>query len=130
MSNDKYDETLWDEIPGYAFMALGRRGREEVSLDECFVPGCENTDQGKLHPIEKKVESKKNEEKQTEVRKVKFLIHCDDCGKNFHLVFTRHYDLEGKEEEDHESAMVMEEVSASDADDNENYGNIGYIQRR
>ncbi|TFF97150.1 MAG: hypothetical protein EU547_05130 [Promethearchaeota archaeon] len=44
---------LWREIPAYVFVALARRGMEKLSLDQCFLPGCDNKDRKLLSPLEK-----------------------------------------------------------------------------
>ena len=51
MSEDDY---LWDELPSFTgYIALGRRGMESIALTQCFIPGCDNQDIKKLHPIVK-----------------------------------------------------------------------------
>ena len=52
MDPSEYKDELWDEIPGFAFMALGRRGREQIALNQCFVPSCNCNQEEKLHPLE------------------------------------------------------------------------------
>ena len=128
MSQEYHDE-IWDEIPIMAFMALGRSGREEISLEQCMIPGCENSDVNKLHPLEKKEEITKNEKINSETKTVKVKIFCETCNKAYHLNFKQTYDLD-KGHEDSRGNMVLEEVSASDAETNEDYGHIGYVQSR
>ena len=41
--------------PGYAFIALARRGMEKISLDQCFLSNCDNEDPNLLEPIKKEV---------------------------------------------------------------------------
>ncbi len=128
MDTSKYDEDLWDEIPSYAFMSLGRRGREEISLTQCFIPKCNCSGDEKLHPIEKKVEIDPATNQKFSIRKVKYQIHCDCCNKAFHLVFEKHLSKEDMDDDDDASGILLERVYASDADDQEDYGEIGFVQ--
>ena len=125
-----FNEDLWEEIPRFAFMASGRRGREQISLIQCFIPGCTNTDDTNLHPIEKKVDTETFSEKRYKLEKVKYLIHCDQCAKNYHLVFEKHTDLDKSDEDNTEGLVIMELVYATDAEDHEDYREIGHIQGR
>ncbi len=130
MSEDKYDESLWNEIPNYAFIALGRRGREKIGLDQCFFPECDNEDIDSIHPIKKTVEEEVSEDKNSKKKNIKFLMHCDKCDKNYHLVFSQEIDLTKTEEENPRANIVIEKVSASDENDEENYGHIGFVQTK
>ncbi len=47
------DGDLWDDIPSDFYIALGRRGQERVSTDQCFL--CDNNSIDDLLPLEKKV---------------------------------------------------------------------------
>ncbi len=51
---DKADkEDLRYEIPTHAFIALARRGMEKISLDQCFLKNCDNSDPKLLEPFKK-----------------------------------------------------------------------------
>jgi hypothetical protein len=115
----EYNEELWDEIPTFAFIALGRRGREQVSLRECYIPKCGSTVSEKLHPISMSESVKKSKEGDAEIETKKFLIHCDACNANFQFVFDSH-----KMGED----TVNVRVYATNEDGTENYGEIGWVQ--
>ncbi|WP_371805631.1 hypothetical protein [Candidatus Lokiarchaeum ossiferum] len=128
MDSTKYNEDLWDEIPAYAFMALGRRGREEISLTQCFIPNCSCNGDDKLHPLVKKMETIPASDQKFSIQKSKYLIHCDCCNQQFHLVFEKHLSNEPKKEELNEEAILLERVYASDADDQVDYGEIGFVQ--
>ena len=130
MKNTKYNTELWNEIPSYAFMALGRRGREQISLRECFVPSCNSTDEDKLHPIKKEIETTQTPDNKAQIKKVKYLIHCDECSNDFHLVFEQYIDKKIQNEDVEDTNIVMEKVFATDSEDKENYGEIGFIQQK
>jgi len=129
MSKSNYNEELWEEIPRFAYMALGRRGREQISLRECFIPSCNSVDEDKLHPINKEKESKIVANGDAELQKLKFLIHCDVCKQNFKLIFERHLNNKLKNSESEEKKIVLERVFATNADEKENFGEIGFIQQ-
>ena len=130
MKNTKYNTELWDEIPSYAFMALGRRGREQISLRECFIPSCNSTDGDKLHPINKEIETNQIPDKNVQTIKKKYLIHCDECSQDFHLVFEQYVNNNSQSEDIEGTDIIMEKVYATDANDEENYGEIGFIQQK
>ena len=130
MKNSNYNPELWDEIPPYAFMALGRRGREQISLRECFIPSCNSTDEDKLHPIKKEIETKQIPDKNAQIKNVKYLIHCDECSNDFHLVFEQYINTNVKNEDVEGMDVVMEKVYATDSENKENYGEIGFIQQK
>jgi len=130
MNKSNYNDELWDEIPPYAFMALGRRGREQISLRECFIPSCNSTDEDKLHPIKKEIETTQIQDKNAEIKKVKYLIHCDECSNEFHLVFEQYINNDVQNEDIEGIDIVMEKVFATDSENKENYGEIGFIQQK
>jgi hypothetical protein len=130
MDTSKYNEDLWDEIPGYAFMTLGRRGREQISLFQCFKPTCACNEEEKLHPIKKKTEIVPQTGKNFTIEYNKYLIHCDSCDGNFHLVFEKHLTPEREGESESDEDILIERVYASDGDDQEDYGEIGFVQPR
>ncbi len=47
------EDSLWDEIPSDFYIAIGRRGQEPITSDQCFLYGCDNQDSKKLHPFDK-----------------------------------------------------------------------------
>ena len=47
------EESLWDEIPSDFYIAIGRSGQEAITADQCFIHGCDNHDEKKLHPFGK-----------------------------------------------------------------------------
>lgn len=130
MKNSNYNPELWDEIPSYAFMALGRRGREQISLRECFIPSCNSKDEDKLHPIKKESETKQIPDKNAQIKIVKYLIHCDECSNDFYLVFEQYINNNVQNEEFEDMNIVMEKVFATDSENKENYGEIGFIQQK
>ena len=60
MDSTKFQDDLWEEIPDYAYIALGRRGREKIMLHECFVHGCGVKDETLLHILQKTETIEKN----------------------------------------------------------------------
>ena len=111
-------------------MALGRRGREQISLRECFNPSCNSTDEDKLHPIKKEIETNQIPDKNAQIKKVKYLIHCDECSNDFYLVFEQYINKNSQNEDIEETDIVMERVYATDEKDEKNYGEIGFIQQK
>ena len=53
MTEKEDKEDLWLEIPSHAWVALARRGMENISLDQCFLKGCDNQDIKLLEPLKK-----------------------------------------------------------------------------
>lgn len=135
MENNYPYDNLWEEIPDHAFIALGRRGREQISLIQCFTPGCAENNIEKLHILsspEKIIETKPEGNK---VQKMDYRIKCDTCNSIFHLVFERY--LEDNEKSTSESAddvedsqVIFENVYATDDSRKTNYGQIGFVQIR
>ena len=73
------NEDLWLDIPAFAWISLARRGMEKLSLDQCFLPGCDNKDHKKLEPFKK-------EEFEDEKKHIKTIhINCKKCGGTFRL---------------------------------------------
>ncbi|MFO8020684.1 MAG: hypothetical protein R6U96_18820 [Promethearchaeia archaeon] len=67
-------DDLKRDYPSYVFVALARRGREKIKLDQCFLEGCDNADRDKLEVL--KIEEKEEENKT--VKKVHMKCHkCD-----------------------------------------------------
>ena len=135
MDSTKFQDDLWEEIPDYAYIALGRRGREKIMLHECFVHGCGIKDEALLHILQKTETMEKStsgSSNPTGILLRKYLIHCDQGNHSFHLVFERHglvtnpTDDQAFEEED----ILFERVYATDETDQKNLGEIGYVQFR
>ena len=78
-------EDLWDEIPSDFYVALGRSGQEAISGDQCFLPGCDNNDEKKLHPLEKEYSKSDIQEDGSYFEYTKIKIKCDKCGGMFHF---------------------------------------------
>lgn len=47
------NEELWYEIPSTVYIAVGRRGQEPTSSDQCWLPNCDNHNQDELIPFAK-----------------------------------------------------------------------------
>ena len=137
MDSANFQDDLWEEIPDYAYIALGRRGREKIMLHECFVHGCGVKDETLLHPVQKTETMEKStsgSSNPTAILLRKYLIYCDQGNHSFQLVFERHglitnpNPTEDKvlEEED----ILFERVYATDETGQKNLGEIGYVQFR
>lgn len=123
------NKKLWREIPAYVFVALARRGMEKISLDQCFLPGCENQNKDKLKPLKK-------EEFDKEDKHIKIIhIKCEECGGTYQLKLetlkkvakpTKQKIKKELGEEKEEEALSMGLVYALDEDGN-NLGHIGYF---
>jgi hypothetical protein len=72
LMNDEND--LRSEIPPYAYISLARRGMEKISLDQCFLKNCDNSDVKLLEPF--KMEENEDDEKIVK----KIFIKCKKCG--------------------------------------------------
>lgn len=129
MSQEKYQDHLWEEIPGSAFIALGRRGREHIYLQQCFIPGCNENTPEKIHIIQSTSEDIPTKDPKAYKKQIRFLIHCDTCTKNFHLVFERYIDKqETPDKKEGQDQVIFENVFATDESGEENYGQIGFVQ--
>ena len=120
MSNN---EDLWNEIPSYAWISLARRGMEKISLDQCFLIGCDNEDPKLLEPFKK--EDSEDEKKQVKI----FFIKCKKCNGIFQLKFETIKKVakptkSGKDAD--EEALSMGLIFALD-ENGKNLGHIGYF---
>ncbi len=114
-------EDLWNEIPSHAWISLARRGMEKISLDQCFLKGCDNQDIKLLLPLEK-------EESEDENKHIKIVsIECKKCSGIFKLKFeTIKRVAKPINSNNDEDALSMGIVYAMDEEDN-NLGHIGYF---
>ncbi|MHA1490021.1 MAG: hypothetical protein ACTSRI_10230 [Promethearchaeota archaeon] len=125
----KNQDNLWLEIPSHAWVALARRGMEKISLDQCFLKGCENQDIKMLEPLKK-------EEYDDEKKHVKKIhIKCKKCGGIFQLELITLKKVarptqKGKQEKDKldndSEDLSMGIVNALD-ETGKNIGNIGFF---
>ncbi|MBN1803072.1 MAG: hypothetical protein JW891_16295 [Candidatus Lokiarchaeota archaeon] len=117
---------LWNEVPAYAYIALGRRGQEKISLDQCFLIGCDNQDKKLLEPL--KVEEIVNND-QIEIKHVH--IKCKKCGGIFQLKLETIKKMakttrKNSKEEMDDSFLSMGRIFALDGT-GKNLGEIGYF---
>jgi len=111
---------LREEIPSYAFIALARRGMEKISLDQCFLENCDNTDVELLEPIKK-------EEYEDDRKKVKEIhIKCKKCKRIFILKLETIKKVAKSTKDKDEEPLPMGLVYALDEKKN-NLGHIGYF---
>ncbi|MBD3256268.1 MAG: hypothetical protein GF383_14315 [Candidatus Lokiarchaeota archaeon] len=122
--NEKED--LRYEIPTHAFIALARRGMEKISLDQCFLPDCDNEDPKLLEPFKKE----EYEDKEKQVKKI--YIKCKKCGGVYQLKLetvkrvAKPTKKGSSKDESEEKSLSMGLVHALD-EDGKNLGHIGYF---
>jgi hypothetical protein len=123
------NEELWKEIPKYVFVALARRGMEKISLDQCFLPNCQNKDAEKLEPLKKE----EYEEEGKHIKKI--YMKCHECGGTFQFKLeeiekvarpTKKKIKSDAKENNEEETLSMGLAYALDAD-GKNLGHIGYF---
>ncbi|MBY8982223.1 MAG: hypothetical protein KGD57_04685 [Candidatus Lokiarchaeota archaeon] len=108
---------LWLEIPTYVFVALARRGMEKISLDQCFLPGCDNDNRELLEPIGKE----EYEEKKHHIKLI--YMKCYKCKRKFQLKLDTIKHLVEQKKKDF---ISMGLVYALD-ENGKNLGHIGYF---
>jgi len=114
------EEDLREKIPTYAYISLARRGMEKISLDQCFLKNCDNSDPKLLEPF--KIEEFENEKEQ--IRKI--FIKCKKCGGTFILKLKTLKQIAKSTKDGNEESLSMGLVYALDEDEN-NLGHIGYF---
>ena len=110
-------------IPSYAWISLARRGMEKISLDQCFLPDCDNEDIEQLEPFAK--EEFEEEKKQVKIVSVK----CKKCNRVYKLKFEtikRVAKPTKGTDDSEEEVLSMGMVFALDEND-KNLGHIGYF---
>ena len=119
------DEDLWNEIPSAAWVSLARRGMGKISLDQCFLIGCDNQDYNLLEPFKK-------EEYEEPNKQIKIIhIKCQKCGGVFQLKLetimrvAKPTKLDPNKSED-DQVLSMGVVYALD-EDGKNLGQIGWF---
>ncbi len=116
--NDKED--LWLEIPSYAYISLARRGMEKISLDQCFLKGCDNEDLKLLEPFKKE----EYEEENKQIKKIH--IKCKKCGGIFILKLVTLKKVAKSTKDENEEPLSMGIVYSLDEKEN-SLGHIGYF---
>lgn len=106
--------------PGYAFIALARRGMEKISLDQCFLNNCDNQDSNLLEPIKKEV----IEEEKKVIEKIH--IKCKKCNRIFILKFETINYIAKSTQDKEDKPLTMGLVYALD-ENGKNLGHIGYF---
>jgi hypothetical protein len=118
---DKADkEDLRYEIPTHAFIALARRGMEKISLDQCFLKNCDNSDPELLEPFKKE----EFEDDQKHVKKI--YVKCKKCNGIFILKLETIKHVAKSTKEKNQEPLSMGIVYALDEDGN-NLGHLGYF---
>jgi hypothetical protein len=114
------NDNLKLEIPTHAFISLARRGMEKISLDQCFLEGCDNEDSNLLVPIKKEVQ-----EDSKKITK-KIYIECKKCNRVYILKLETIKNVAYSSEKKDEDALSMGMVYALD-ENGKNLGHIGYF---
>lgn len=129
-SNLEFHDELWDDIPPYAFMALGTRGIEEISLRQCFHPACGASNPDTVHVLTSEEVHESLPTKKGEIMKEKFHIYCETCRKKFVLILEKHLMNHSVNENAKQDADVfMERVYALD-ENGTDFGEIGWVQSK
>ncbi|GAB4318029.1 MAG: hypothetical protein Kow0069_21040 [Promethearchaeota archaeon] len=76
---------LREEIPGFVYVALGRRGREKISTDQCFAPGCGSESPDDLEFTGRKVDVERTGD--VVVVRASYTVKCGVCGRSFVMEF-------------------------------------------
>ncbi len=118
---------LEDEIPGSVYVGLGRRGREAIDLVACFVPGCDNTDEKKLHLLEKSENTGEVDASGYFTQTKKLKTHCDVCDHDFVLTMEFVYKKVEDEEGNQKDKMFAVVANAYSGDEKEHYGELGRV---
>jgi hypothetical protein len=118
---------LSEVIPPYVYTGVGNRGRESIGLISCMIPGCENSDEAKLHVLEIKEETTQPDKDNYFKFHQKIKVRCDVCGKSYILKL-----ITTKKKTQDEQGNTQEEDVAINADaynetETEYYGNIGML---
>ncbi len=117
------DNDLWNEIPAVAWISLARRGMEKISLDQCFLIGCDNDDPKLLEPFKK-------EEYEDDMKQIKNIhVKCKKCNGIFQFKLETIKKVAKStlvEKENDEEVLSMGLVFALDSNGN-NLGHIGYF---
>lgn len=101
-----------EEIPSFVYIALGRRGREKISTDQCFLPSCEN-ERGNLKYIDRKVEIDTDPGSgQIEVH-LRYFAECPECGGKFQM----HFQGSGIMQEGKEFSEIKEKLETLSPED-------------
>ncbi len=114
-----------DGVPSYAWVSLARRGMEKISLDQCFLEGCDNEDIKLLDVIKK-------EEQDNNDSNLKFLhMKCKKCGGIFQIKLETIKRVAkptkiDKDKEEVEEALSMGMIHILDKD-GKNLGHLGYF---
>ena len=114
------EQDLRSEIPTHAFISLARRGMEKISLDQCFLKNCDNTDVNLLVPFKKE----EYEDEKEQIRKI--YIKCKKCGGTFILKLQTIKKVAKSTKDKDEEPISMGLVFALDEKGN-NLGHIGYF---
>jgi hypothetical protein len=113
-------EGLKFEIPTHAYISLARRGMERISLDQCFLNGCDNQDSNLLEPFKK-------EEFEDEKRIIKkIFISCKKCNRTFILKLETLKKVAYSTQKKDEEPLALGLVYALDEKE-KNLGHIGYF---
>ncbi|MFX1363718.1 MAG: hypothetical protein ACFFCE_09075 [Promethearchaeota archaeon] len=108
------------EIPSYAYIALARRGMEKISLDQCFLPNCDNENGELLKAF------KKEEYEDDKIQTKEIYIKCKKCNGIFILKLDTIKKVAKSTKNKDEEPLSMGLVYALD-ENKKNLGHIGYF---
>ena len=114
------NDDLKFEIPTYAYISLARRGMEKISLDQCFLEGCDNQDPNLLEAI-----NIEEHEDSTKIIK-KIHIRCKKCNRVYILKLETLKKVAFSSDKGEEESLSMGMVYALD-ENGKNLGHIGYF---
>ena len=113
-------EDLWKFIPSHAWVSLARRGMESISLDQCFLIGCDNQDPELLEPFKK-------EEYEEETKQImKIYLKCRKCNGTFILKLETIKNVAKSLKNNDEEPLSIGLVYALEENGN-SLGHIGYF---
>ncbi|MHA1299284.1 MAG: hypothetical protein ACTSO9_07615 [Candidatus Helarchaeota archaeon] len=128
----KEKQDLWMEIPYSVYVALGRRGQEQINTEQCWLPGCDNKNKEELIPLGKE-SSKVEIDKDSYYICNKVKIKCNKCGGIFQFAMKTIYTKNPKDIENEEVSGIhkdpepfMGQLFILDENDN-NLGFAGYF---
>lgn len=80
------NKVLHQEVPSFVYMPLGRRGRERLPTEQCFLPGCENAQPGSVKVFQRDASVEPREDDETVQLQLAYHAECEGCGGTFQYV--------------------------------------------
>jgi len=111
------------DIPSSAWISLARRGMEKISLEQCFLPDCDNEDPKLIERLD--IEESEDDDTHSKI----VTYQCKKCNGVFKLKFDtikKVAKLKNKAEAKPEDILSMGLVYGLD-ENGKNLGHIGYF---